>query len=76
MRVKLCSSCEIRGIPVDDSSRKVAGNAMGGSFSAKSSIRRPSSAQRKHFTIIVRGAFPHFHSDGYYYDLYTYIKTG
>jgi hypothetical protein len=33
-------------------------------------------AQGNRSTIIMRGAFPHFHSDYYYYYLYTYIKTG
>ena len=33
-------------------------------------------SQDNRFAIIARGRFPHFHSDGYYYDLYTYLKKG
>jgi hypothetical protein len=33
-------------------------------------------AQAKHISGSRRVAFPHFHSDGYYYGLYTYFKTG
>jgi hypothetical protein len=33
MQKKLCSSCAIRGMAVDDCSGKLAGNAMSGAFS-------------------------------------------
>jgi hypothetical protein len=33
-------------------------------------------AQRNYFRVIARLGFPHFHSDGYYYYLYTYTKKG
>jgi hypothetical protein len=33
-------------------------------------------AQSNCCPIIASDAFPHFHSDGYYYYLYTYSETG
>jgi len=32
--------------------------------------------RRNCFCAIVSARFPHFHSDGYYYCLYPYTKTG
>jgi hypothetical protein len=47
-----------------------------GDFSAKSSTALAVHAQRKGSPVTARDGFPHFHSDGYYYYLYTSIKTG
>jgi hypothetical protein len=61
---------------VDDFSCKAARRAMGTFFSAYSSTGTNVHAQRNRFTITIRNPFPHFHSDGYYYYLYTSLKTG
>ena len=45
-------------------------------LSSKSSIRRSHDAQVKHRQACIKLRFPHFHSDGYYYGLYTSVKTG
>jgi hypothetical protein len=49
---------------------------VGGAFSAKFSFASAGRAQRNSYRDTVSEGFPHFHSDGYYYYLYTCIKTG
>jgi hypothetical protein len=47
-----------------------------GELSTQSSIRIFVDAQAKRIPASRYAAFPHFHSDGYYYGLYTSYKTG
>ena len=49
---------------------------FGGNFSAQSFAPLFVYAQLNCCPISASGRFPHFHSDGYYYYLYTCIKTG
>jgi len=63
-------------MPVDDSSGHIVTSATERRFSAQSSIGPRERAQGNRFSIITGEPFPHFHSGGYYYDLYTFIKTG
>jgi hypothetical protein len=67
--------------PVEDMSRlwmiiPVPWEAFCGDLSSKSSTRRHARAHRKSFDTFATVCFPHFHSDGYYYYLYPYSKTG
>jgi hypothetical protein len=47
-----------------------------GALSSQSSIPNLGNAQAKRIPASRYAAFPHFHSDGYYYGLYTSFKTG
>jgi hypothetical protein len=61
---------------VDDFSLGTARWQFRGEFSSQSSGQSFLRAQRNCFCAIVSARFPHFHSDGYYYCLYPYTKTG
>jgi hypothetical protein len=56
--------------------RFMASNPIRDELSSQSSIFIFVDAQGKCIPASRCARFPHFHSDGYYYGLYTYYKTG
>ena len=72
----LCGFCAITERAVEDTCGDRAVCWFRRRLSTESSNRRSAHAQGKSISAWVNVRFPHFHSDGYYYDLYTYIKTG
>jgi hypothetical protein len=76
LRKKLCGFCAIPGRAVDDIPGAMPVYAFECRLSSQSSTGRLAHAQGKRIPVRVDVPFPHFHSDYYYYDLYTYIKKG
>jgi hypothetical protein len=72
----LCSTCATIDAAEEKFARIRASAVIRGVFSARSSIRIARDAQAKRIPAARCAAFPHFHSDGYYYGLYPSYKTG
>jgi hypothetical protein len=72
----LCGFCAIPRAPVDVFHQQPAAVAHRALLSSLSSNRPVADAQQKHISACTNPRYPHFHSDGYYYYLYTSIKTG
>src|SRR6266851_2884849 len=76
LRIKLCSSCATIAEVEETFQRIMASGTIRGNLSSQSSSYIYVHAQGKHIPGSRCGPFPHFHSDGYYYGLYTSYKTG
>jgi hypothetical protein len=72
----LCSSCATLAEAEDKFWRVMASTPIREELSSQSSIQIYVRAQGKRIPASRYAPFPHFHSDGYYYGLYTYFKTG
>ena len=76
LRKIVCWFCAIPQTSVDIFSRALAIRSFTCSFSEQSSVEPSECAQHNLSAFIAHARFPHFHSDGYYYYLYTCTKTG
>jgi hypothetical protein len=72
----LCSSCATIAAVEENFRRAGACAPIRDDLSSQSSVQLLVDAQAKRIPGSRCAAFPHFHSDGYYYGLYTYFKTG
>jgi hypothetical protein len=76
LRIMLCSSCATIAEAEGNFWRAMASGPIRDDLSSQSSFQLLVYAQVKRIPGSRRVPFPHFHSDGYYYGLYTYFKTG
>jgi len=76
LRIMLCSSCATLAAPEEKFGRVMVSGPIRDEFSSQSSICIFVDAQGKRIPASRCARFPHFHSDGYYYGLYTSYKTG
>ena len=76
LRIMLWSSCATIAEAEEYFWRAAACGPICGGLSSQSSFHVFVYAQGKRISASRRAPFPHFHSDGYYYGLYTYFKTG
>ncbi len=72
----LCSSCATLADAEEKFRRVMASRSIRDDLSSQSSIYFFVDAQGKCISASRCARYPHFHSDGYYYGLYTYYKTG
>ena len=76
LRIMLCSSCATIAEAEEIYCGVVASRPIRDDLSSQSSICIFAHAQGKRISASRCARFPHFHSDGYYYGLYPYYKTG
>jgi len=76
LRIRLCSSCATIAEAEEKYWRFTALSPFRGRLSSLCSFEILEHAQGKLIPAARCAAFPHFHSDGYYYGLYTSYKTG
>ncbi len=76
LRTMLCSSCATLAWAEEKFGPVMASGPIRGELSSQSSIYILVDAQGKRIPASRCARFPHFHSDGYYYGLYPYYKTG
>jgi len=76
LRMMLCSSCATLAEAEEKIGRVMASEPIRDEISSQSSIYFLADAQGKRIPASRCAPFPHFHSDGYYYGLYTSYKTG
>jgi hypothetical protein len=72
----LCSSCATIAAAEENFRCAGATEPIRDDLSSQSSFQLLVYAQAERIPGSRCAAFPHFHSDGYYYGLYTYFKTG
>jgi hypothetical protein len=76
LRKMLCSSCATMAAAEEKFWRVMASSPIRDELSDQSSNCILADAQGKRIPASRCARYPHFHSDGYYYGLYTYYKTG
>ena len=76
LRIMLCSSCATLEEAEEKFWRIMASGPIRGELSDQSSKYILADAQGKRIPASRCVRYPHFHSDGYYYGLYTSYKTG
>jgi hypothetical protein len=76
LRIMLCPSCAMLAVPEEKIWRVMASGPIRDELSDQSSKYILADAQGKRIPASRCVRYPHFHSDGYYYGLYTSYKTG
>jgi hypothetical protein len=76
LRIMLCSSCATIAAAEEKIWCVMASGPIRDELSSQSSFCILADAQGKRISAARFAPYPHFHSDGYYYGLYTSFKTG
>jgi hypothetical protein len=76
LRKKLCGFCALLVALEENFLCAMGSRPICAELSSQFTKRIHTDAQSKRIPAARPAAFPHFHSDGYYYGLYTYFKTG